>query len=59
MICFDVYRNGSKLCRAGVVNDVLDSIITWVEHLETLDLHVGGFTHVDGADVPSRFARGK
>jgi hypothetical protein len=32
MICFDVYINGERICRAGVDADhgVLSSILTWV-----------------------------
>ena len=55
MICFEVYRNGEKLCTAGVTAGVLDAILSWVggrKHEEEaarrgtvhqeLSLHVGG-----------------
>ena len=54
MICFDVYRNGSKLCRAGVPNGVLTATITWVGDEKTAPspaLNVGGLTEVNGEDI--------
>src|SRR5262245_41821304 len=33
MLCFEVYRNGEKLCTAGVGDfGVLTAILTWVSH---------------------------
>jgi hypothetical protein len=33
MLCFEVYRNGSKLCMAGIGDcGVLSAIVTWVSH---------------------------
>ena len=47
MICFDVYRNGEKLCRAGKEElTVLTAHVDFVETIHTgdekLTLHVGG-----------------
>jgi hypothetical protein len=33
MICFEVYRNGQKICTAGIGDyGVLTAILTWVSH---------------------------
>ena len=33
MLCFEVYRNGEKLCTAGIGEfGVLTAIVTWVSH---------------------------
>jgi hypothetical protein len=50
MICFDVFRNGKRLCRAGVGDyGVLSAILTWVCRRgenqpagKDFSLHVGG-----------------
>jgi hypothetical protein len=57
MICFDVYENGEKLCRAGKADLlVLSSILSWVKKTEVVDeeltLHIGGlYKHESGGNA--------
>jgi hypothetical protein len=56
MICFEVQRNGNRLCVAGVPEGILTGLLTWGSHRLgeeppwDLELRVGGRTggkHVD------------
>lgn len=52
MICFDVFLNGKKLCRAGLREAlVLTCIVDWVKlpsDGEEMSLHVGGLYETPG-----------
>ncbi|HYX72510.1 MAG TPA: hypothetical protein VE732_07050 [Nitrososphaera sp.] len=60
MICFEVFINSERICRAGIGEiGVLSSILTWVgsrqgsennEVRSRIDFHVGGLAH-NGADA--------
>ena len=55
MLCYDVYKNGQRICRAGVgKSGVLSVIVSWVGNENVKgrsgadyhsDLHIGGLFH--------------
>lgn len=63
MICFDLYLNGERLCRAGKEDiSVLSSILSYViprgGGKPELELSVGGLSTLPDADVHSKWLHG-
>lgn len=57
MICFDVYLNGEKLCRAGKTDlRVMTCILSWAKAEHELKLSVGGLSVLgSGGNAHSRW----